>query len=375
MATTGALTDTEHDPERPPGLRSSLADATSRPERVSYIDGLSSTWCDARGRCHPSIDAAIHAQLQSVVLDVPAGLDQPARELARRLIAIAPFGLDRVLYADRGQAAVTLAVDLALQACARRGDTDRRQVIGPDEDLECRLAADGQQVAAVVVEPLVRAGAGVRVQPKGHLRRARDLCDEHDLLLICDETATGFGRTGAMFACDHEQVVPDLLCIAGGLTGDVLPLAAALTTGRVIEGGAPGRHVDPIACAATVAAIETFENDRAIAGLAPKIELLKRLLEQRIDVLPGVAEVRQCGMLVGIELVIGDGDEQLVQLAVRAAHRRGAVVGSRDRVIVLTPALGISEHDLRRLVAIIASSIAEAYLARRKGGGVTLRRA
>ncbi len=236
------------------------------------------------------------------MLDAPAGLEQPARELAQRLTAIAPHGLDRVLYADRGQAAVSLAIELARNACARRGDAQRTQVIGPDDDLDARLATDGQRVAAVVVEPLVRAAAGVRVQPSGHLRRIRDLCDEHGVLLICDETTTGFGRTGAMFACDHERVVPDLLCVAGGLTGDVLPLAAALTTGPISEGRKPRRPADPIACAATVAMLETLERDHAIARLAPKIELLAQLLERRVAVLPGVAEVRQRGMLVGIEL-------------------------------------------------------------------------
>ncbi len=372
MATTDGLTDAEHDPD---WRRELQPDAATAPKHITYIDGLSSTWCDARGRCHPAIDAAIHAQLQSVVLDAPAGLEQPARELARRLTAIAPPGLDRVLYADRGQAAVALAIDVARDACVRRGDAQRRQIIGPDDDFEARLATDGQRVAAVVVEPLVRAAAGVRVQPRGHLRRVRDLCDKHAVLLICDETATGFGRTGAMFACDHERVVPDLLCVAGGLTGDVLPLAAALTTGPISEGRTPGRLADPIACAATVATLQTFDNDHAIAGLASKIDLLAQLLEQRIAVLPGVAEVRQCGMLVGIELVIRAGDEQLVRQAVLAARRRGAVIGSSDEAIVVTPALRISGHDLRRLVAITASSIAEVYVRRLTAAGVTLRRA
>jgi adenosylmethionine-8-amino-7-oxononanoate aminotransferase len=380
MATTGELTDADHDPDsrrRQPRQHGVRADTTSRDgaQRVAYIDGFSSTWCDARGRCHPTIDAAIHAQLQSVVLDAPAGLDQPARELARRLIAIAPAGLDRVLYADRGQGAVALAIEVARDAGPGRGAARRTSVIGSDEDAVARLAADGPRVAAVVVEPLVRAATGIRVHPPGHLRRVRALCDEHGVLLICDETATGFGRTGTMFASDREGVVPDLLCVAGGLTGDVLPLAAVLTSGAVSGDRHELRPADPIACAAMVATLETLEREHTIALLAPKIELLAQLLGHRIEVLPGVAVVRQRGMLVGIELVIGPEDGQLVRRAVLAARRRGAVIGSCGDVIVLTPALGISEHDLRRLVAITASSIAEAYVERLSAAAVTLRRA
>jgi adenosylmethionine---8-amino-7-oxononanoate aminotransferase len=380
MATAGELTDADHGPDwRGRELRrhGQPADTTSRDgaQPVTYIDGFSSTWCDARGRCHPTIDAAIHAQLQSVVLDAPAGLDQPARELAQRLIAIAPAGLDRVLYADRGQGAVTLAVELARDGCRRRPGGQRTQVIGADEDAVARLAADGPRIAAVVVEPLVRAATGMRVHPPGHLRRVRALCDYHGVLLICDETATAFGRTGTMFASEREGVVPDLLCVAGGLTGDVLPLAAVLTSGAVSGDRRELRLADPIACAAMVATLETLETEHTIARLGPKIELLAQLLGYRIEVLPGVAVVRQRGMLVGIELVIGAEDGQLVRRAVVAARRRGAVIGSWGDVIVLTPALGISEHDLRRLVAITASSIAEAYVGRPSAAAVTLRRA
>ena len=380
MATAGELTDADHDPDwRGRELRrhGQPAVATGRDgvQPVAYIDGFSSTWCDARGRCHPTIDAAIHAQLQSVVLDAPAGLDQPARELARRLIAIAPAGLDRVLYADRGQGAVALAIELARTACPRRRGGQRTQIIGAEEDAVARLAADGPRIAAVVVEPLVRAATGMRVHPPDHLRRVRALCDEHGVLLICDETATGFGRTGTMFASDREGVVPDLLCLAGGLTGDVLPLAAVLTRGAVSGDRHELRPADPIACAAMVATLETLEREHTIARLGPKIELLAQLLGHRIEVLPGVAVVRQRGMLVGIELVIGAEDGQLVRRAVVAARRRGAVIGSWGDVIVLTPALGISEHDLRRLVAITASSIAEAYVGRLSAAAVTLHRA
>src|SRR5205807_3794662 len=153
------------------------------------------------------------------------------------------------------------------------------------------------------------------VQPPGYLRQVRELCDAHDVLLICDEVATGFGRTGRMFACEHEDVAPDLMCVGKGITGGYLPLAATLASEKIYEGflGAAdqGRTLfhghtytgNPLACAAAIATLELFESERTLEALQPKIELLTRLLAQRVAILPGVAEVRQRGFMVGIELI------------------------------------------------------------------------
>ena len=209
------------------------------------------------------------------------------------------------------------------------------------------------------------------LQPPGYLRRVRELCDEYRVLLICDEVATGFGRTGKMFACQHEDVTPDLLCVGKGVTGGYLPLAATLTTER-IYGGFLGRFDEfrtffhghtytgnPLACAAGIATLETFERERTLERLAPKIELLTRLLEQQVAVLPGVAEVRQRGFMVGIELIDLPAHVRLGHRVTLAASRYGAVIRPLGDVIVLMPALVISDADLRRLVEITASSIAE----------------
>jgi adenosylmethionine-8-amino-7-oxononanoate aminotransferase len=231
-------------------------------------------------------------------------------------------------------------------------------------------------VAAVIVEPLVQGAAGMLMQPYGYLQRVRQLCDEHGVLLICDEVATGFGRTGAMFACDHEAVAPDLMCVGKGLTGGYLPLAATLTTEQVYEGflGAPEDartffhgHTytgNPLACAAGIATLETFKRERTLEALVPKIELLERLLAQRIAVLPGVVEVRQRGFMVGIELTGRPPGERLGHAVAMAARRRGAVIRPLGDVIVLMPPLTISEADLRRLVAITAASVAETTVGR-----------
>jgi adenosylmethionine-8-amino-7-oxononanoate aminotransferase len=242
---------------------------------------------------------------------------------------------------------------------------------GDAHQLEQLLERERERVAAVIVEPLVQGAAGMLLQPPGYLARVRELCDAHGVLLICDEVATGFGRTGTMFACEQESVAPDLMCLGKGLTGGYLPLAATLTSERIYEGflGAPdeGRtffhgHTytgNPLACAAGVATLDTFVREHTLERLQPKIELLDRLLSQRISALPGVAEVRQRGFMVGIELIERPAAERLGHRVALAARRRGAVIRPLGDVVVLMPPLTISEADLRRLVAITAASIAE----------------
>jgi adenosylmethionine---8-amino-7-oxononanoate aminotransferase len=381
----------------------------------AYIDGVSSLWCNVHGHRHPAIDAAIRAQLDQVAHSTMLGLSHPpAIELAERLAALAPSGLERVFYSDSGSSAVEIALKMAFQWWAQRGETDRTRFIclenayhgdtlgavsvggislfhsmyrpllfealqaraGDAHHLDALLAEHGSQVAAVIVEPLVQGAAGMLMQPPGYLRQVRELCDEYGVLLICDEVATGFGRTGRMFACDHEAVTPDLLCLGKGLTGGYLPLAATLATERVYEGFL-GRFDEfrtffhghtftgnPLACAAAIATLETFERERTMEFLGPKIALLTRLLEHRVAKLPGVVEVRQRGMMVGIELAPTTGAERLGHRVTLAARRRGAVIRPLGDVMVLMPALSISEPDLRRLVAITASAIAEANTGR-----------
>ena len=246
-----------------------------------------------------------------------------------------------------------------------------RAPAGDAEQLDELLARQEGSVAAVVLEPLVQGAGGMLMQPPGYLRRVRELCDAHGVLLICDEVATGFGRTGRMFACEHEQVSPDLLCVGKGLTGGYLPLAATLASERIYEGflGRPEElrtffhgHTytgNPLACAAGIATLELFERERTLELLQPKTELLARTLAHRIAVLPAVAEVRQRGFMVGIELLFGDPAARLGHHVTLAARRRGAIIRPLGDVVVLMPPLSITEADLARLVAITASSIAE----------------
>jgi adenosylmethionine-8-amino-7-oxononanoate aminotransferase len=376
----------------------------------AYIDGVSSLWCNVHGHRHPAIDAAIEAQLGRVAHSTLLGLTHPpAIELAERLLAVAPPGLSRVFYSDSGSTAVEIALKMAFQWWVQRRQPERTRFVclenayhgdtvgavsvggidlfhslyrpllfdtwrvraGDDDQLAALLAEHAESVAAVIVEPLVQGAAGMLLVADGYLRRVRELCDRYGALLICDEVATGFGRTGRMFACEHEDVTPDFLCVGKGLTGGYLPLAATLTTERVYDGFL-GEFDDfrtffhghtytgnPLACAAAVATLETFEREHTLATLQPKIELLARLLEHRVAVLSGVAEVRQRGFMVGIELTEHPAGERTGHQVTLAARRRGAIVRPLGDVVVLMPPLAISASDLQRLVAIVADAIAE----------------
>jgi adenosylmethionine-8-amino-7-oxononanoate aminotransferase len=377
----------------------------------AYIDGVSSLWCNVHGHRHPAIDAAVREQLDRVAHSTMLGLShEPAIRLAEKLVAIAPPGLTRVFYSDSGSTAVEVALKMAFQWWADRGEAERTRFICLEnayhgdtlgavsvggielfhsryrpllfESVQAR-AGDGDhlarlleqhtgRIAAVIVEPLVQGAAGMLLQPEGYLRRVRELCDAHGVPLICDEVATGFGRTGRMFACQHEEVTPDLLCVGKGLSGGYLPLAATLTTERIYEGFL-GRHEElrtffhghtftgnPLACAAAVATLETFERERTLELLGPKIELLARMLDHRIAPLAAVAEVRQRGFMVGIELAEHPLAERVGHRVALAARRRGAIIRPLGDVVVLMPPLAISESDLSRLVVITASAIAEA---------------
>ncbi len=380
----------------------------------SYIDGVSSLWCNVHGHRHPVIDAAIRSQLDRVAHSTMLGLTHaPAIELASRLCELAPAGLTRVFYSDSGSTAVEVALKMAFQWWAQRsekGSSRRRGYIclrdayhgdtlgsvsvggidlfhacyepllfdawrvdpGDVGQLAALLEDRGAEVAAMIVEPLVQGAAGIRVQPPGYLRAVRELCDRHGVLLICDEVATGFGRTGKMFACEHEGVAPDLLCLAKGLTGGYLPLAATLASERIYDGFL-GKHEEwrtffhghtftgnPLACAAALATLDVFEQERTLERLAPKIQLLAALLEQLVEQLPAVREVRRCGFMVGIELGGFPAAARIGHQVTVAARREGAIIRPLGDVVVLMPPLAISEHDLGRLVAITARAIAEA---------------
>ncbi len=380
-----------------------------------YIDGVSSLWCNVHGHRHPGIDAAVSAQLDRVAHSTMLGLSHPgATELAAKLIELAPPGLSRVFYSESGSTATEIALKMAFQFQQQRGGQHARRTSfvhlrdayhgdtigsvsvggmdlfhstyrpllfrthaaepGDAADLERVLSCHEEEVAAVILEPLVQGAAGMLVHPPGYLHAARELCDRFGVLLICDEVATGFGRTGTMFACEQEEVSPDLLCLAKGLTGGYLPLAATLATERIYEGflGAPEDrrtffhgHTytgNPLACAAAIASLEAFEQERTLERLQSKIELLGELLDA-VAAMPEVDEVRRCGTMVGIDLGEHDQALRLGHRVTLEARRRGAIVRPLGEVVVLMPPLSVTEAELRRLVEITGESIQAACAA------------
>jgi len=376
-----------------------------------YIDGVSSLWCNVHGHRHPHIDAAVREQLDRVAHTTMLGLSHPgAIELGRKLLDVAPDGLSRVFYSDNGSTACEIALKMAFQYWQHVGETGRTKFVylrnsyhgdtvgsvsvggidlfhhlyrpllfesfavepGDVEGLEALLDEHRDDIAAVIVEPIVQGAAGILVQPEGYLREVRHQCDDHDLFLICDEVATGFGRTGTMFACQQEGVTPDFMTVAKGLTGGYLPLAATLTTERVYAGFL-GEHAEfktffhghtytgnPLACAAAIATLEVFENERTLDTLQPKIEQLWRWLDELVAPLPTVAEVRGRGFMAGIQLTDFPLEARIGHQVTLAARERGAIVRPLGDTIVLMPPLAIDEGELRRLVEITADAIAVA---------------
>jgi adenosylmethionine---8-amino-7-oxononanoate aminotransferase len=377
-----------------------------------YLDGVSSLWCNVHGHRHPLIDRAIREQLERVAHTTMLGLSHPrASELAARLVAIAPPGLDRVFYSDSGSTAVEVALKMAFQYWQHRGGQHVRRTSficlrdayhgdtvgsvsvggidlfhstfgpllfnahraepGDIDDMARLLARHEEELAAVIVEPLVQGAAGILTHPPGYLRAVRELTERHGVLLICDEVATGFGRTGTMFACEQERVAPDLMCVAKGLTGGYMPLAATLATESIYEAFL-GDHAEfktffhghtytgnPLACAAALASLEVFRRERTLVRLRPKIRMLAESLAD-VQLMPEVREVRQCGLMVGIDLGEHDPALRMGQRVAREARKRGVIVRPLGDVVVLMPPLSISLQDLRRLVEVTAESIAAA---------------
>src|SRR3954449_1185455 len=378
-----------------------------------YIDGVSSLWCNVHGHRHPAIDIAVRDQMDRVAHSTMLGLShRPAIELARRLVEIAPDGLSRVFYSDSGSTAAEIAVKMAFQYWQQQGGSDAARTrfislkdayhgdtlgsvsvggidlfhgaygpllfgalharAGDIEDMARIFAEHPGEIAAVIVEPLVQGAAGILVQPEGYLADVRALCDEYGAFLICDEVATGFGRTGRMFACEHEGVSPDFMCLAKGLTGGYLPLAATLTTERVYEGFLAAFHEfrtffhghtytgNPLACAAGLATLRIFEQERTLERLAPKIDLLGELLAEHVARLPAVREVRRRGFMVGIELEGFPLEARIGHRVTLEARARGAIIRPLGDTVVLMPPLSIQPAELRRLMEITASAIAAA---------------
>src|SRR2546421_305328 len=376
-----------------------------------YIDGNSSIWTNIHGHNHPHINAAIRHQLDRVAHTSFLGFTNPlAVELAQAIVGLFPDNfLSRVFFSDDGSTGIEVALRIADQYWRLRhsrrhqfiafqngyhGDTAGAASLGAAtmfqigstrwnfpamqvaniKALETLAPAETAKIAAVVIEPLIQGAAGMRVWPPGTLRAVREWCNRTDALLIVDEVMTGFGRTGRMFASEHEAVIPDMVVMAKGLSGGYLPLAVTLITeklfsvfdGSVAEGKvlAYGHSYtgNALACAAAKASLEIFESERVLESLQPKIRHLSSALAD-LEKLTGVKEVRQCGFIAAIEIEesANGARPNLAAAACVKARRHGLLTRSVGNVIVLMPPLCITIDQLTKAVEALRVSIAEVW--------------
>jgi adenosylmethionine-8-amino-7-oxononanoate aminotransferase len=397
-----------------------------------YLDGVSSLWCNVHGHRVPEIDQAIQAQLGRIAHSTLLGLASTASiECAEELVSHLPDGLTRVFYSDAGATAVEIALKMAYQHHQLRGDAERTEFVAlrggyhgdtigsvslggidlfhrifkpllfdvhhapqpycyrcplakqPEscamacaDEVEKILEARPGRIAALVIEPLMQGADGMIAQPRGYLRRMREACDRHGALLVTDEVATGWGRTGTTFAVEQERVQPDILTMAKGLTGGYLPLAATVTTEAVFEsflGTYEEKRTffhghtyagNPLACAAATASMRLFREKRILERLPDQIARFARALAPAVR-LPHVGDVRQRGLMVGIELVKDRATREEYAYGLRVGHqvilearKLGAILRPLGNVVVLMPPLAMTGEELEKLAAITLESIA-----------------
>ncbi|NIO09188.1 MAG: adenosylmethionine--8-amino-7-oxononanoate transaminase [Deltaproteobacteria bacterium] len=397
-----------------------------------YIDGVSSLWCNVHGHRRRELDEAVERQLDSMAHSTFLGLSHvPGIRLAEKLIQLAPPGLHRVFYSDDGATAVESALKIAFQYWQLKGETHRTQFVTLEEsyhgdtlgavslgysetfhrfyrpllfsalrinpphifryfqgmsepeamqaaltEAEEKISREKDSLAALIIEPLMQGAAGMWSQPRGYLGSLVDICRRNGILVIVDEVATGFGRTGRMFACEHEQVSPDLLCLAKGLTGGYLPLAATLVREEIFSAFLGEYHEfkaffhghtytgNPLGCAVALASLMLFETDGTLDRMQPRIDYLRARLEKDFKPLTHVGDVRQWGFMVGIQLVADREGLKAYPPESRTAHRvilearsRGVIVRPLGDVIILMPPLCISDRELKTLLDVVHESI------------------
>jgi adenosylmethionine-8-amino-7-oxononanoate aminotransferase len=361
-----------------------------------YLDGNASIWTNIHGHNHPAINAAIIEQLGKVAHTSFLGFSHaPAALLAKQLVDLLPGGkMERVFFSDDGSTAIECAVRMALQFWRQNGRPERDTIVAFDrayhgdtlgaaslggismfkgsanhfgyrvvrvQSLDELRQHEPERLAAVIIEPLIQGVANMRLWPKGMLRELNAWCGQNDVFLILDEVMTGFGRTGKMFACLHEDVVPDFLCLAKGLTGGYLPLAATLTTKRVFEGFHGPENTffyghsytaNQLGCAAALASLRVFGDEAVLEHLESKIALLAELLAGLQNV-PGVLATRQLGLIAGID-VDANGAEVCL-----AARKHGLLTRPIQNTLVLMPPLCVTEMELRQMVKAIELALVE----------------
>ena len=403
-----------------------------------YLDGVSSLWVNIFGHRKKEIDDAIKEQVDKISHSTLLGLSNvPAIQLAEKLVQILkssfiphPSSLTRVFYSDNGSTAVEVGLKMAFQYWKQKGVEGRHAFVSlkngyhgdtlgaisvggidifhkafgpllfnsykapspycyrcelgktyPECSLSCLgeldkiLYAHSGEIAGLIIEPLIQAAGGMITSPPGYLKGVRELCSKYDILMIADEVATGFGRTGKMFACAHEQVLPDIMCLSKGITGGYMPLAVTLATDDVYNAFL-GEFKDlktffhghsytgnPLACAAALACLDLFDKEKVLEGLQDKIGMLDEWLRELLT-LPHVGDVRHAGFMAGVELVRDkatkepyDWEEKVGWKVAYHARDNGVFIRPLGNVIVIMPPLSISVQNLKRLLEVIRAAI------------------
>jgi adenosylmethionine-8-amino-7-oxononanoate aminotransferase len=365
-----------------------------------YIDANSSIWTNLHGHRHPKITQAIKKQLDRIAHSSFLGVSNvPAIELAEKLVEIAPRGLTRVFYSDDGSTAMEVAIKMALQYWQHKKQTGRTKFVAftdayhgdtlgavsvggielfhaayrplTFEVIRCSRLDDvqlGNDVAAVVIEPLIQGAGGMKLWPRGLLRELRERCAANGPLLIADEVMTGFGRTGKMFACEHESVTPDLMAVAKGLTGGYLPLAATLTTEEIFKAFL-GEYAEfktffhghsytgnQLGCTAALANLRVFEEERVLEKLSARCSQLSAGLD-RVRTVPHVNDVRQLGFIGAVELGPFAIEDRIGKKACDEMRRRGVLTRPLGNVVPIMAPYCITNEQLEHVVRVLAESI------------------
>ncbi|WP_199617901.1 adenosylmethionine--8-amino-7-oxononanoate transaminase [Paenibacillus alkalitolerans] len=397
-----------------------------------YYDAFSSVWLNVHGHRKAEIDEAVREQLNKIAHSTLLGMTNvPATELADKLVRIAPAGITRVFYSDSGAEAVEIALKMAFQYWQNVGRTEKRKFVTmrggyhgdtigavsvgnidifhkmyrpllfdsykvpypyvyrhPSGDAEaCRddclrqlealLAEHAHEVAGLTVESMIQGAAGMLVMPPGFFKGVEQLCRKYDVLLIADEVATGFGRTGPMFACEHEDVTPDIMTVAKGITGGYLPIAATMTTERIYEAfyadytelktlfHGHSYTGNQLGCAAALANLRLFEKEGVLASVQEKSQWLRAELSS-FEELPHVGDIRRLGFMAGIELVRDRRTKEPFEWARRTGYRAtlymrelGVLTRPLGDVVVFMPPLASTKEELSEMLAIMKRAIGE----------------
>jgi adenosylmethionine-8-amino-7-oxononanoate aminotransferase len=388
---------------------------------TGYLDANSSWWTATLGHNHPRLVAALGRQAEQLCHCALAGITHPqAALLADELCAVAPPGLERVFFSDDGSTSVEVAVKLAVQFAVQNGAPRRRRIVAmegafhgetigaaslggvevfrrpfagllfdcirvpspadPDayatafEQLERAVSNGADEIAAVVLEPRVQGAAGMQIYPSEYLRLAREICHRHDVPLVFDEVFSGYGRTGPMWAADHAGVSPDVMCVAKGFSGGMLPMAATLVTERLFQGfvGDKSRaffygHTycgNPLGAAVAREVLAIYRDEKIVERAAPKAARIARAFEAMAE-LPRVRRPRALGMIGAIDLAADDPARSNGYLAAAgwrvydAARKRGVYLRPLGDVVYVAPPLNIEDAELEELLGKVREAIEE----------------